>query len=185
MRYEAKYNLFKTQLKSFKNITKTLARKHQKYMALHWESFSLSRVTIGPGKMLQLTEVERGPEIAARLNVDTSTNVLLVKRVKHYGSEYRTGLVVCLEMCEELPVFCKISAIVIKDEQVVFTGTVGETICFDEHYYAFKIVCKPSQALKVFSAQELIYFKPMDVQMAYGPEDLSLFVVPYCHMMQP
>jgi hypothetical protein len=184
VRYEAKHNFFKTQLKSFKNITKTLARKHQKYMALHWESFSLSRVTIGPGKMLQISDLQEGPEIAAKLNVDTCANVLLVKRVKHYGS-YRPGLVVCLEINEELPVFSKISTIVVKDEQVVLIGSSVETICFDEHFHAFKVLYKPSQAPKVFNVQELLYFKPMDVQMAYGSTDVSLFVVPYCHMMQP
>lgn len=185
MRYEAKHNFFKTQLKSFKNITKTLAKKHQKYMALHWESFSLSRVTIGPGKMIPITDLQEGPEIAGKLNVAISDNVLLVKWVKHYGTEYRPGLVVCVEINEEMPVFCKISTIIVKDEKVILAGAGVENICFDEHYHAFKVLLKPSQALKVVSVQELVYFKPMDIQMSYGPTDSSLFVVPYCHMMQP
>lgn len=91
------------------------------------------------------------------------------------------GLVVCLEINEELPVFCKISTIVVKDEQVVLIGSGVETICFDKHFFAFKVLYKPSQAPKVFSIQGLLYFK----QMAYGSTDVSLFVVPYCHMMQP
>lgn len=64
---------------------------------------------------------EGGPEIAVKLNMDMSANVMLVKWVKHDGSEYRPGLAVCLEMNAELPVFCKICSIVVKDEQVVFT----------------------------------------------------------------
>lgn len=45
---------------------------------------------------------------------DISASVLLVKWVKHYGSEYRPGLIVCLEFSEELPVFCKISTIIVR-----------------------------------------------------------------------
>ena len=75
MRYEAKHNFFKTQLKSFKNITKTLAKKHQRYMALNLESINQCRLTIGPGKMLQLNKLKEGPEIAAKLNTALSTNV--------------------------------------------------------------------------------------------------------------
>lgn len=110
---------------------------------------------------------------------------MFVKWVKHDGSEYRPGLAVCLEMNAELPVFCKICSIVMKDEQVVFTGSGMETICFDEHYHAFKVMYKPSQALTVFSVQELLYFKPMDVQMSYKSTDFSMFIVPCFHMMQP
>lgn len=76
MRYEAKHNFFKTQLKSFKKITKTLAKKHQRYMALHWESFSQYRLTIGPGKMVQLCEFKEGPKIATKLNTAVSSNVV-------------------------------------------------------------------------------------------------------------
>ena len=185
MRYEAKHNFFKTQLKSFKNITKTLAKKHQRYMALNWESFSQCRLTIGPGKIVQLRELKEGPEIAAKLNAAMSNNVLSVKWVKHYGTEYRPGLLVCVEVADEMPVFCKIRTLIVKDEQVILTGSVVETICFDEHYHAFKIVFKPFQALKVLDVQELLYFKPVDVQMAYGTTDSSLFIVPYCHLMRP
>lgn len=52
MRYEGKHNFIKKQLKSSKNVTLTLANKHQNYMAYAWESFSKDRLTLGPVKML-------------------------------------------------------------------------------------------------------------------------------------
>lgn len=52
-------------------------------MTLHSESFSLSRVTDSPEKMLKISNLQEGPEIAARLNVDTSANVQVVKRVRY------------------------------------------------------------------------------------------------------
>lgn len=184
MRYEAKHNFFKTQLKSFKNITKTLAKKHQRYMALHWESFSQDRLAIGPGKMVQVGELKEGSKIAAKLKAALSTNVLSVKWVKHHGTEYRRDLIVCVEVAIEMPVFIQIKTIVVKDEQVVLIGSDVETICFDEHCHAFKVALKPSGMLKVFDVKELLYFKPVDVLMAYGTTDSSLYIVPYCYLMQ-
>ena len=64
-------------------------------MALHWESFSQCRSTTGPGKIMQLRELENCPEVAAKLNAAQSTNVLLVNWVKYLGTEYRPGLLVC------------------------------------------------------------------------------------------
>lgn len=75
------------------------------------------------------------------------------------------------------------TTIIVKDENVVLGGTLVETLCFDEHYQAFEIVIDPSQTLKVFNIQELLYFKPADVQMTYGSDNASLYIVPYCHPM--
>ncbi len=54
MCYEAKHNFYKQQLKSFKNITTTLAKKHQSYMAMYHEFFSKERLILVPGKMVTL-----------------------------------------------------------------------------------------------------------------------------------
>lgn len=41
--------------------------------------FSQDKLAIGPGTMVQLTDMKEGPEIATRLNVSVHTNVILVK----------------------------------------------------------------------------------------------------------
>ncbi|XP_045078395.1 uncharacterized protein LOC123491558 [Coregonus clupeaformis] len=123
MRYEAKHNLFKKQLKSFKNVTMTFAKKHLNYMAYNWETFSQDTLAIGPGKMSRLNDLKEGHEIAAKLNVSVHTNVLSVKWVKHHGTEYRLDLVKCGEVVIEMPVFYKIKAIVLKDK--CFLGWVS------------------------------------------------------------
>ncbi|KAL6491486.1 hypothetical protein MHYP_G00018310 [Metynnis hypsauchen] len=73
MRYEAKHNFFKQQLKSYKNITKTLAKKHQSYMAMYHESFGKERLTLGPGKMVTLYELKEGAAIAAKFGISLSS----------------------------------------------------------------------------------------------------------------
>ena len=108
-----------------------------------------------------------------------------MKWVKRNGTEYRPGLLVCVEVADEMPVFCQIRTVIVKDEQVTLTGSGVETVCFDEHYHAFKIVLKPFQAVKVVDVEELVYFKPLDVKMVYGSTDSSLYIVPCCYLMQP
>lgn len=104
MRYEAKHNFFKKQLKSFKNVTKTLALKHQSHIAFSWLTFDPKRLTIGPGQMMPLNALDWGCEIAETLQLPINTRVLNVKWAKHHGHVYRAGLVVCKEVDCEMPV---------------------------------------------------------------------------------
>lgn len=79
MRYEGKHNFFKKQLKSFKNITKMLAKKHQNYMAYIWQSSTtFSWLDIGPGKMVSLEMVKGGSGIAMAMQVPSSVQVMKV-----------------------------------------------------------------------------------------------------------
>lgn len=96
-RYEAKHNFFKKQLKSFKNITKTLAKKHQSYMAMYQESFSKERLTLGPGRMVTLYELKQDLEIAAKFGTVLSTSVFSAKWIKYHGTEYRRDFIICTE----------------------------------------------------------------------------------------
>ncbi|KAL3972940.1 RAD51-associated protein 1 [Sarotherodon galilaeus] len=163
MRYEAKHNFFKKQLKSFKNITMTLAKKHQSCMAMNWESFSLERLALGPGKMVILGELKEGPEIALKFGAALSTSVFTAKWIKHHGTEYRPDFIICTEVVSEIPVFYKIKSIVVKDDIVLLCGKLMETLCFDDHYHAFKVRMHPNMVLKVLNIKELCYFKPFDL----------------------
>jgi hypothetical protein len=44
MRFEGKHNFFKRSVKSFKNLTKTLVKKHQHQLAFHWGNFYFKRL---------------------------------------------------------------------------------------------------------------------------------------------
>lgn len=50
MRYEAKHTFFKSSIKNFKNVTKSLALKHQLAVAYHWESINVKGIESGPVK---------------------------------------------------------------------------------------------------------------------------------------
>ena len=56
MRFEAKHKVFKNTLKNFKNITKSLAKKHQMSIGYHWETSPLNHIEYGPLKPFHFDE---------------------------------------------------------------------------------------------------------------------------------
>jgi len=57
-RCEGKHNFFKRSVKNFKNITKTLVKKHQNQLAFHWENFSFKRFQFGPVSVVYTCSLE-------------------------------------------------------------------------------------------------------------------------------
>lgn len=178
MRYEAKHNFFKKQVKSFKNITKTLAKKHQIQMAYKWATFDPNRVTTGPGKMLALQAMDWGYEMAEVLQVPVETNVLTVRWAKHSGIVYRSGLVVCVTVHCEMPVFHKIHHVVVQDGRLLLVTFALQTLCLEEHFNAFKIVCTKIGP-HVINVRDLLCHKAFDVQTSYATNSSDVFIVPY------
>lgn len=151
---------------------------------MYHESFGKERFSVGPGKMVTLCELKEGEAIAAKFGIVSTTSVFSAKWIKYYGTEYRPDFIICTEVACEMPVFCKIQTIVVKDDSVLLCGKLMETMCSDDHYHAFKIKLHPDNVRKVLHINDLLYFKPFDVQMKYGTTDTALYVVPYCHFMQ-
>ena len=83
MHYDAKHNFFRQQLKRFKNITVTLVKKHQRYMAMYHESLSKERLICVPGKIVTLYKLKHGATIAAKFGTILSTSVFSDKWIKY------------------------------------------------------------------------------------------------------
>ena len=174
MRYEAKHKFFKSSLKNFKNITKSLAKKHQTAIAYHWESLSAKGIESGPVKSKILTDVENGDLNSEHFQIEMSSNIHETAWVKHNGIEYHTGLVVCTDFVNDMPVFMKIICIFLRNE-VFFLVSEMETI-FVEHFHAFRVVDNMHN-VSVVRPHDLRHFKPFDVQRSYG-SDSFLYIVP-------
>ena len=58
MRGEAKHRVFKDTLKTFKNITVSLAKKHQTSIAYKWETCPFNHVEYGPLKLFNVDDGE-------------------------------------------------------------------------------------------------------------------------------
>lgn len=182
MRYEGKHNFFKKQLKSFKNITKTLAKKHQNYMAHVWQASStFNRLDIGPGKMVSLNMVKGGSDISEAVQVSHEAQVMKVSWAKNNGFIYRPHLVICGKVESEMPVFYQIKSVfIVKDKLLLLTLPLC-TVTFHEHFHAYEVT-KMVQGFVVFDVNHLCYPKPFDIQMSYEANDTALFVVPYCYL---
>ncbi|KAK0150881.1 hypothetical protein N1851_008003 [Merluccius polli] len=111
MRYEAKHRFFKNTIKNLKNITKSLAKKHQMSIAFHWESTPFKSIDCGPVKTVKLNAVANGEIFAEELQVDLDCEVDVTSWITCFGTEYCPGLLVCSNI-EDLPVFNLIRDIV-------------------------------------------------------------------------
>lgn len=90
-------------------------------------------------------------------------------------TEYRTGLIICGEVDIDLPVFYKIQDVVVRNVFVVLVVLQLKTVCFHNNLYAYRIDPKCTDSLKVFNATELMYYKPCDLQISYGSDNLFWF----------
>lgn len=132
----------------------------------------------GPVSNALLSELENCAFISEQLHVDLSSEIMVTPWVKCQGVEYRTGLAVCLELDDDAPVFGKIVQIVLKDG-INFLVSCMESV-FVEHLHAYNVV-EQEHTFVLKKPQELLYFKPFDLQMSYG-NDTLFYIVLDCYM---
>ncbi|XP_056305506.1 uncharacterized protein LOC130217424 [Danio aesculapii] len=167
MRFEAKHKFFKDSVKNFKNLTISLANKHQFAVAYHWECLSLKTVESGPVKISSLDTLEFSEDVSSTLQVDSQATVNLTKWVRCCGVEYRVGLFVCTGTNENVPLFSKITSIILHNGKVFFVLIEHET-CFHDHFHAFQVSENLPRKVLVVESERLRHFKSFDSQMSYG-----------------
>ncbi|KAK0153147.1 hypothetical protein N1851_005164 [Merluccius polli] len=129
MRFEGKHNFFKRSVKNFKNITKTLAKRHQNQLAFHFEGFHFKRFQFGPITEVLVSSFE-GRE-ALNETFDLSC-VSTTSWVKSYGTEYQPGMYVCSDVETEIPLFNRIVSVIVKDDSA-YILTCKVSMYFDDH----------------------------------------------------
>jgi hypothetical protein len=170
MRFEAKHKVFKNTLKNFKNITKSLAKKHQMSIGYHWETSPLNHMEYGPLKPFHFDS-----ERFARALHAVPKDIFSTNWVRISGTEYRTGLVVCRGIEHEMPVFCRIQKIILVDSVMYFLVTKLVVDHFSERFHAYQVF--ESDDKDVIKADSLEMYKPFALQNAYG-RDVSQYIVP-------
>lgn len=63
----------------------------------------------------------------------SDNKITVTSWLRHSGTEYRHDILVCTKMEKDLPVFSKITEIVLIDDQNVLVTEDFETVCFVEH----------------------------------------------------
>ncbi|CAI5662779.1 unnamed protein product [Oreochromis niloticus] len=174
MRGEAKHRVFKDTLKNFKNITVSLAKKHQTSIAYKWETCPLSHVEYGPLKSFDVDSEENSEMISLGLPA-VAEEAFSANWVNINGTEYRTGLVICCGSEHEMPVFCRIKTIVLVNSHTYFIVQKLVVENFSEHCHAYKVF--ETDEKDVVKADCIEIYKPFDLQSAYGDDD-GLYTVP-------
>ena len=178
MRFEAKHKFFKDCVKNYKNLTVSLAKKHQFAVAYHWECLTSKAVESGPVKLCLLETLEYAEDISAYLHIDTQATVNLTNWV-NCGVEYRVGLFVCTSTDENMPVFSKLTSIILHNGKVVFVLVEHET-CFHDHFHSFQISESIPRKVLVLERDRLKHFKSFDTQMSYGCDSHFYVVLESC-----
>ena len=121
-----------------------------------------------------LTDLENGEIISEHFQLDLSSEVSVTPWVKCQGIEYRTGLVVCLDLMDEIPVFGQIVCIFLMRAEIHFFVLDMESV-FVEHLHAFNVVKQDS--LSVIKPDALQFHKPFDLQMSASANDTLFYIV--------
>lgn len=178
MRFEAKHRFFKDAVKNFKNITKSLAQKHQMTIAHHWESEPLKSIACGPTKTVTVGDLKNGDVISDSLHVGINCEIDVVSWITCYGTEYCPGLLVCSKVEDGIPVFSQINDIVMFSGKYFLAVNDFETLGFCEHLHSYNVMKGNEYDAFLLEVDELQFFKPFDLQAAYGVDTNDLYVVP-------
>ncbi len=79
-------------------------------------------------------------------------------------------------MEKDLPVFSKITEIVLIDDQNVLVTKDFETVGFVEHLHAYHI--RERSTFGLSRVEDLPFVRPFDLQVSYGFEEPYLYIVP-------
>lgn len=89
-----------------------------------------------------------------------------------------SGLVVCVRVHCEMPVFQRTDHVIVKYGKLLLVTFALKTICLAEHFSAFKVVCT-NVGSHILDVKELFSHKTFDIQTSYGSDSSDMFIVPY------
>jgi len=128
-----------------------------------------------------IDSLEGGEKLSAKFNVNAFSDVSTTNWVKNFGTEYQIGMFVCTATDMEIPVFRKITNIIINEDRAFILTCRVDTLYFHDHFNAYCIE-ERADSFSVISIDELIYYRPYDKQF-FNEMDEKTYVVPHCHFV--
>lgn len=105
--------------------------------------------------------MEEGDVFSSVFNANAYCEVSTTNWVKNYGTEYQIGMFVCTGTEIEIPIFQKVTKIIIHDEQSFILTSRVDTPYFDYHFNAF-CFNERADSFSVLRIEELIYYRQYD-----------------------
>ena len=178
MRFEAKHSFFTSiKWKSFKNIPKSMALKHQKWMCGQMLSPNGQRSSyylyagdeVSEGELKAYTDLCATPEVQNLLiaAVPGITHFYTTKSITVRGCTYKPGCVVVLGYDhEEFPVLAILDDIYVHEHQKLLLLRKLEIIEVNEHVNAFRV--SPTHTICICTPQQLFVKIPAILHLYEG-----------------
>lgn len=153
MRYESKHRdskLYANVAFCRKNIIHSLAIKHQLKLCHFFQNQSYTDNVIDYGPTYNIPQHVMQYILSSFLN---ASSVQCVKWVNVSGTNYKKNCTLNIEIPEDdLPVFGKITEIIIVDQNICFFFMTYATICFNEHLHAYELQINNECVLKSYAS---------------------------------
>ena len=187
MRQEAKLGFVKkvSRLSNFKNICKTVAKKHQFWVCYQLQSANgLLTPTLDKSSKIQVTSLKEEDlyvqnEILRHIpNATLETQVEHLKWVTLQSSKFCNGVFVMLKNDTMTPLFGKVFDIVIVCEKILLCVQQYHGSLFQAHYNSFEISTRGTTSA-VF-VDQLDGYRPLHSTRTFVTSDTSLYItLPY------
>ncbi len=179
MRFEAKHNPLKRlahAVCNFKNVSKTLAFKHQVQQMYHFKHID-KKIDVTNAYLVSVGSLNKADDLLAKLRLTLETNLSLTSTlfVSHsvdaYGQTYRSGSILPLKSDNrQQPLFGEVIHILPQagNELILFFVRILKVKYFDQHFYAFAV--EKSKDCQVVTLAETSDFRPLDVVTSYNSD---------------
>lgn len=174
MRFEAKHNPLKRHAHAvcnFKNISKTLAYKHQVQHMYCWkfgDPLDL-KICVPNAYPVVVRSLEHGDQICEEMSSEATETVHVSNTVIVGGHTYRTGSILMLSVTSEHePIFGEVVHLFPKvDKNIVLTFVrIVNVIYFDDQFYSFAVE-KTEEYRLVKIPSGLLDSRPLDIQTSF------------------
>lgn len=176
MRFEAKHRFFKKivrQTASFRNILKSMAKKHQSMIAYHLYTSDVKKpvVSLSKTSRLPVEVVNESIQDFLSQKFPTETIVHLTKTAECQGTSYATGMILVYGTTGGLPDFAEIVQIIVVHDCLVFVVKL-QSAWYCEHFRCFKL--ESTGIVKVIEQSQLTDTYPLSAYTVDGDRMVSL-----------
>lgn len=176
MRFEAKHHFFKKLVRQtccFRNIVKSMAKKHQHMIAYHLHSAKIKKTVVSVSRMTKVPFEVLNENIQEflRLRFPEEKAVYLTNSIDCKGTSYGIGMMVAYGSTGGLPDFGEILQIIIAHDSVVFVIKL-QSAWYWEHFRCFKL--ESTSTVKVIKQSELTDQYPLTAYAVGGNRMVSL-----------
>lgn len=176
MRFEAKHSFFKKVVRQtgcFRNILKSLAKKHQSMIAYHLHGSTVTKPAVSLSKLsrVPLEVVNETIQDFFSHTFPDETVVHLTNSLQSHGLSYNIGMVLVYGSTGGLPDFAEISQMIVVCDSLIFVVKL-QSAWYMEHLRCFKL--ESMHILKVVKQSELPDIYPLATYVVQGQRMVSL-----------